>query len=84
MSNQPGRTDWAEDDEPDLATALPPPQHTKNKDGTETIVTIFLNEDGKKVKRTQRIRKVTKRTYEKAGVAERRAWPKMGLEAGRP
>ncbi|KAG9538950.1 translation initiation factor 3, RNA-binding subunit, partial [Aureobasidium melanogenum] len=47
-------------------------------------VTIFLNEDGKKVKRTQRIRKVTKRTYEKAGVAERRAWPKMGLEAGRP
>ncbi|KAG9943155.1 translation initiation factor 3, RNA-binding subunit, partial [Aureobasidium melanogenum] len=84
MSNQPGRTDWAEDDEPDLATALPPPQHTKNKDGTETIVTIFLNEEGKKVKRTQRIRKVTKRTYEKAGVAERRAWPKMGLEAGRP
>ncbi|KAG9513733.1 translation initiation factor 3, RNA-binding subunit, partial [Aureobasidium melanogenum] len=84
MSNQPGRTDWAEDDEPDLATALPPPQHTKNKDGTETIVTIFLNDDGKKVKRTQRIRKVTKRTYEKAGVAERRAWPKMGLEAGRP
>jgi len=84
MSNQPGRTDWAEDDEPDLATALPAPQHTKNKDGTETIVTIFLNEDGKKVKRTQRIRKVTKRTYEKAGVAERRAWPKMGLEAGRP
>ncbi|KAI4770314.1 translation initiation factor 3, RNA-binding subunit [Aureobasidium sp. EXF-3400] len=84
MSNQPGRTDWAEDDEPDLATALPPPQHTKNKDGSETIVTIFLNDDGKKVKRTQRIRKVTKRTYEKAGVAERRAWPKMGLEAGRP
>ncbi|KAI4834224.1 translation initiation factor 3, RNA-binding subunit, partial [Aureobasidium sp. EXF-8845] len=77
-------TDWAEDDEPDLATALPAPQHTKNKDGTETIVTIFLNDDGKKVKRTQRIRKVTKRTYEKAGVAERRAWPKMGLEAGRP
>ncbi|KAI5197035.1 translation initiation factor 3, RNA-binding subunit [Aureobasidium subglaciale] len=84
MSNQPGRTDWAEDDEPDLATALPAPQHTKNKDGTETIVTIFLNEDGKKVKRTQRIRTVVKRKYEKPGVAERRAWPKMGLEAGRP
>lgn len=84
MSNQPGRTDWAEDDEPDLATALPAPQHTKNKDGTETIVTIFLNDDGKKVKRTQRIRTVVKRKYEKPGVAERRAWPKMGLEAGRP
>ncbi|THY58986.1 translation initiation factor 3, RNA-binding subunit [Aureobasidium pullulans] len=84
MSNQPGRTDWAEDDEPDLATALPAPQHTKNKDGTETIVSIFLNDDGKKVKRTQRIRTVVKRKYEKPGVAERRAWPKMGLEAGRP
>jgi translation initiation factor 3 subunit G len=84
MSNQPGRTDWAEDDEPDLAAALPAPQHTKNKDGSETIVTIFLNDQGKKVKRTQRIRTVVKRKYERPGVAERRAWPKMGIEAGRP
>lgn len=83
MSNAPGRTDWAEDDEPDLATALPAPQRTKNKDGTETIVTVFLNEDGKKVKRTQRIRTITKRIYEKPGVAERKLWPKMGIEAGR-
>ncbi|GAB7351962.1 hypothetical protein MBLNU459_g2491t1 [Dothideomycetes sp. NU459] len=83
MSNAPGRTDWAEDDEPDLATALPQPTRTKNKDGTETIVTVFLNDDGKKVKRTQRIRTITKRIYEKPGVAERRLWPKMGLEAGR-
>lgn len=83
MSNTPGRTDWAEDDEPDLATALPQPTRTKNKDGTETIVTIFLNEDGKKVKRTQRIRTITKRIYEKPGVAERKQWPKMGIEAGR-
>lgn len=83
MSNTPGRTDWAEDDEPDLATALPQPTRTKNKDGSETIVTIFLNDDGKKVKRTQRIRTITKRIYEKPGVAERRLWPKMGLESGR-
>ncbi|HID00263.1 MAG TPA: hypothetical protein EYP05_02830 [Piscirickettsiaceae bacterium] len=72
MSNTPGRTDWAEDDEPDLASSLPAPQRTKNKDGTETIVTIFLNEDGKKVKRTQRIRTITKRIYEKPGAAERK------------
>ncbi|KAL1296937.1 hypothetical protein AAFC00_004543 [Neodothiora populina] len=83
MSNTPGRTDWAEDDEPDLASALPQPTRTKNKDGTETIVTVFLNEDGKKVKRTQRIRTITKRIYEKPGVAERRQWPKMGIEANR-
>lgn len=83
MSNEPGRTDWAEDDEPDLATALPAPQRTKNKDGTETIVTVFLNDDGKKVKRTQRIRTITKRIYERPGVAERKLWPKMGIEASR-
>ncbi|KAF1353833.1 translation initiation factor 3, subunit G [Delphinella strobiligena] len=83
MSNAPGRTDWAEDEEADLASAIPAPQRTKNKDGTETIVTIFLNEDGKKVKRTQRLRTITKRIYEKPGVAERKQWPKMGIEAGR-
>lgn len=83
MSNAPGRTDWAEDDEPDLATALPAPQRTKNKDGTETIVTVYINEDGKKVKRTQRLRTITKRIYEKPGVAERKKWPKMGIEAER-
>lgn len=83
MSNAPGRTDWAEDEEADLASAIPAPQRTKNKDGTETIVTIFLNEEGKKVKRTQRLRTITKRIYEKPGVAERKQWPKMGIEAGR-
>lgn len=83
MSNAPGRTDWAEDDEPDLATALPPPQITKNKDGSETIVTIFLNEDGKRVKRTQRIKRTTIKKLEKPGVAERRLWAKMGPEASR-
>ena len=83
MSNAPGRTDWAEDDEPDLATALPPPQVTRNKDGSETVVTIFLNDDGKRVKRTQRIKRTTIKKYEKPGVAERRQWAKFGPEAGR-
>jgi len=83
MSNQPGRTDWAEDEEPDLATALPPPQITRNKDGSETIVTVFMNDEGKKVKRTQRIKKTTIKKFEKPGVAERRQWAKFGIEAGR-
>jgi translation initiation factor 3 subunit G len=84
VQNQPGRTDWAEDDTEDLATAIPPPQITKNKDGTETIVTIFINEDGKRVKRTQRIRRTVVKKKENARVAERRAWAKMGPEAGKP
>ncbi|KAI6812734.1 Eukaryotic translation initiation factor 3 subunit [Hortaea werneckii] len=84
VQNTPGKTDWAEDDEPELATSVPPPQITKNKDGTETVVTIFINEEGKKVKRTQRIRKTVIKKRENPRVAERRAWPKMGPETGKP
>ncbi|KAF2864544.1 translation initiation factor 3, RNA-binding subunit [Piedraia hortae CBS 480.64] len=79
----PPRTDWAEDDEPDLATAIPPPQITKNKDGTETIITVFINEQGKRARRTQRIRRTIVTKKENPRVAERRAWPKIGLEAGK-
>nr|POE82471.1 eukaryotic translation initiation factor 3 subunit g [Quercus suber] len=84
VQNPPGRTDWADDSEPDLATSIPPPQITKNKDGTETITTIFINEDGKRCKRTQRIRRTVIKKKENPRVAERRAWPKMGIETGKP
>lgn len=84
IQNAPGRTDWAEDSEPDLAATLPPPQVTKNKDGTETVVTILINEDGKRVKRTQRIRRTVVKRQENPRVAERRQWAKMGPEAGKP
>lgn len=83
-STAPGRTDWADDgEEPDLATALPQPQITTNKDGTETIVTIVINEEGKKVKRTQRIRRTVVQKRENPRVAERRLWVKIGQEAGK-
>jgi len=84
VQNAPGRTDWAEDSEPDLATSIPAPQVTKNKDGSETIITVFINEDGKKVKRTQRIRRSVIKKKENPRVAERRQWAKMGIEAGKP
>ena len=84
VQNTPGRTDWAEDSEPDLATSVPPPQITKNKDGTETVVTVFINEDGKRVKRTQRIRRTVVKKRENPRVAERRQWAKIGPEAGKP
>lgn len=83
---KPRGTDWADDGDdaaPDLSNALPAPQITKNKDGTETIVTIFINEDGRKVKRTQRIRRSVVKKRENPRVAERRAWDKFGIEAGR-
>ena len=83
-TNAQKTVDWAEDGEPDLATAIPAPQVSKNKDGTETVVTIFINEDGKKVKRTQRIRRTIVKKKENPRVAERRAWTKIGEEAGKP
>jgi translation initiation factor 3 subunit G len=83
-TNAQKTVDWAEDGEPDLATAIPAPQVSKNKDGTETVVTIFINEDGKKVKRTQRIRRTVVKKKENPRVAERRAWTKIGDEAGKP
>lgn len=84
VQNAPGKTDWADDDEPDLATAVPPPHITKNKDGTETIVTVTFNEEGKRVKRTQRIRRTVIKKKENPRVAERRQWAKIGPEAGKP
>ncbi|GAB7334441.1 hypothetical protein MBLNU13_g06444t1 [Cladosporium sp. NU13] len=83
-TNAQKTVDWAEDGEPDLATAIPAPQVSKNKDGTETVVTFFINEDGKKVKRTQRIRRTVVKKKENPRVAERRAWTKIGDEAGKP
>jgi translation initiation factor 3 subunit G len=77
------RTDWAEDDEDDTLT-LPPPQITKNKDGSETIVSYRIDDSGKKIKTTRRIRKTTVRQTVNPRVAERRSWAKFGVEKGKP
>jgi translation initiation factor 3 subunit G len=76
------RTDWAEEeDENDLA--LPQQTVTKNKDGTETIVSYRINEDGKKVKTTRRIKKTVIKQVVNPRVAERKSWAKFGQEKGK-
>jgi translation initiation factor 3 subunit G len=76
------RTDWAEEeDENDLA--LPQQTVTKNKDGTETIVSYRINEDGKKVKTTRRIKKTVIKQVVNPRVAERKQWAKFGQEKGK-
>jgi len=85
MSRVAGRTDWAEEeDDSELSTALPPQTITKNKDGSETIVTYSLREDGKKIKTTRRIKKTTIKTVVNPRVAERKHWSKFGQEKGKP
>src|SRR5690242_10124539 len=81
-NNIRSRTDWAEEeDENDLA--LPQQTVTKNKDGTETIVSYRINEDGKKVKTTRRIKKTVIKQVVNPRVAERKAWAKFGQEKGK-
>ncbi|KAF2729983.1 eIF-3 RNA-binding subunit [Polyplosphaeria fusca] len=83
MSRAAGRTDWAEEEDDDSVQQLPPTQIVKNKDGTETIITYSIREDGKKVKMARRIKKTTVKHTVNPRVAERKQWPKFGLEKGR-
>lgn len=82
MSQVANRQDWADDEElDDTSLELPPQQITTNKDGTKTIVTYRLNDDGKKVKTTRRIRTTVVKEVVSPRVAERKQWGKFGLSA---
>jgi translation initiation factor 3 subunit G len=83
MSRVAGRTDWAEEEDED-SLQLPQNQIIKNKDGTETIITYSIREDGKKVKTTRRIKKTTVKQTVDPRVAERKHWSKFGQEKGKP
>ncbi|MCJ1284505.1 translation initiation factor eIF3 subunit g [Xylographa opegraphella] len=78
------RPDWADDEEFDDSTALPPQTITTNKDGTKTIVSYRFNDDGKRVKTTRRVRTTVVRETVNPAVAARRGWAKFGLEKGHP
>ncbi|KZF25444.1 translation initiation factor 3, RNA-binding subunit [Xylona heveae TC161] len=82
MSKNINRADWADDEEFDDPSVLPPQQITTNKDGTKTIVTYRYNDDGKKVKTTRRIKTVVIKERVNPRVAERKGWAKFGLEKG--
>ncbi|KAF1813485.1 eukaryotic translation initiation factor 3 subunit EifCg [Eremomyces bilateralis CBS 781.70] len=84
MSKPAERTrDWAEEEDEDTL-ALPQPTVTKNKDGTETIVSYRIDENGKKVKTTRRIKKTIVKQIVNPRVAERKHWAKFGAEKGKP
>jgi translation initiation factor 3 subunit G len=77
-------TNWADDEEFDDASSLPPQTVTTNKDGTKTVVSYSLDESGKKVKTTRRIRTRIVRETVNPRVAERKEWAKFGLEKSHP
>ncbi|KAJ5215870.1 uncharacterized protein N7498_002277 [Penicillium cinerascens] len=84
MSKLGNRADWADDEEFDDPSALPAQQVISNKDGTKTVISYRFNDDNKKVKVTRRIKTSVVREHVNPQVAERRSWPKFGLEKGHP
>jgi translation initiation factor 3 subunit G len=78
------RTDWAEEEDEGTELSLPSQTITKNKDGTETITTYRVGEDGRRYKTTRRIKKSVIKTTVNPRVAERKQWAKFGQEKGKP
>ncbi|WVN90950.1 eukaryotic translation initiation factor 3 subunit G [Cryptococcus depauperatus CBS 7841] len=72
--------DWAADD----ADELPPPTESTDADGITTIVSWRWNEDDKKVKVTRRVRRRLQISTVSRTQAERKKWPKFGLDKGKP
>ncbi|KAG8167128.1 hypothetical protein KVR01_002817 [Diaporthe batatas] len=84
-TNNPAR-DWADDDDNEEvpSTALPSDETIQNRDGTKTIISYHLNENGQTVKTTRRIRLITHREVVNPRVAERKKWSKFGLSGNDP
>ncbi|KAI5962161.1 TIF35 [Candida pseudojiufengensis] len=55
-----------------------------NPDGTKTVITFRTNQDGKKVKITQRIKEVKVQERVHPLIAQRKNWSKYGKEKNKP
>ncbi|KAF3921185.1 hypothetical protein ABW21_db0202775 [Orbilia brochopaga] len=80
-----GRREWAEDewaDEFDDPNALPANEIIANPDGTKTMITYRLSDNGKKIKTTRKIKISIVKERVNPRVAERREWAKFGREKG--
>ncbi|PSR83707.1 eukaryotic translation initiation factor 3 subunit G-domain-containing protein [Coniella lustricola] len=77
--------DWADDDDnEEVTTALPPDETIQNRDGTKTVISYRIDDSGRTIKTTRRIRMITHREVVNPLVAMRKKWPKFGLSANDP
>ncbi|KAK7461981.1 translation initiation factor eIF3 subunit g [Stygiomarasmius scandens] len=75
------KTSWADDvDELDQ----PKGEDYVDENGVRTIVEYTINDAGKKVKVTKKIRRVLQKSVVDHQVAERQKWAKFGAERGKP
>ncbi|KAK7205477.1 eukaryotic translation initiation factor 3 subunit G [Myxozyma melibiosi] len=79
IATKPSTTNWADDDDDN---GFPAPLVTVNPDGTKTVISYRVNEAGKKVKVTQKIKTTTQKETVNPDVAARKRWAKFGLERG--
>lgn len=61
-----------------------PPDIINNPDGTKTVITFRTNQEGKKVKITQRIKEVKVQEKVHPLIAKRKNWAKFGKEKNKP
>ncbi|CCG24755.1 Tif35 translation initiation factor [Candida orthopsilosis Co 90-125] len=61
-----------------------PPDIINNPDGTKTVITYRTNQEGKKVKITQRIKEVVVQEKVHPLIAKRKNWAKFGKEKNKP
>jgi len=79
MSSSAPKTSWADDvDE----LELPKNEEFVDEDGIRTTIEYTLNDEGKKVKITRRIKRTLQKSVVAHAVAERQKWAKFGQEKG--
>lgn len=86
MSNEKLQsTSWADDVDETIAAPQPQIKTIKSPD-SDIITTIEVRTlpDGKRVQVTRKFRKTLKKSNVNHAVAERKNWPKFGLEKGKP
>ncbi|KJA21573.1 hypothetical protein HYPSUDRAFT_202913 [Hypholoma sublateritium FD-334 SS-4] len=79
MASSIPKTSWADDvDE----LELPKNEEFVDDNGVRTTIEYVLNEEGKKVKITRRVKRTLQKSIVDHAVAERQKWAKFGLEKG--
>ncbi|KAJ2754833.1 translation initiation factor eIF3 subunit g, partial [Coemansia nantahalensis] len=75
------KTSWADEVDEQV---LPEREVISNADGTKTIAEYRLNDDGKVVKLTRRVREKVVQEHVNRAVADRKKWAKFGQEERSP
>ncbi|EJD05518.1 translation initiation factor eIF3g [Fomitiporia mediterranea MF3/22] len=73
---------WADEVDELEHPRLPKPEESVDENGIITVVEYSVNDEGKKVKITKRIRRTVQKTVVQHAVAERKNWAKFGQEKG--